>query len=202
MDWHKKNSRKENSASSDHVNVCLDTLTHVHTFVQTHTLPIWLAAQMVALGDARGQKDSSNQLHTTTHAHNLSHTHTYIYARGRCDAHLIVYTYMHKCSAQRNMYMQANPLKRFPFLIFCLFSTGYANLNVLMFHLAAQWVDHCLSKLNFHFKWHIFCKNSMWLQSYEKFTNYILLNLSSICSCGLALLKTCFHSQCVQRAAF
>lgn len=93
---------------------------------------------MVALGDARGQKDSSNQLHTTTHAPNLSYTHTYIYARGRCDAHLIVYTYMHKCSAQRNMYMQANPLKRFPFLIFCLFSTGYANLNVLMFHLEAQ----------------------------------------------------------------
>ena len=118
--------------------------THIHTFAQTHTLPIWLAAQMVALGDARGQKDSSNQLHTHTHTHTVYNV---------IDIHVLVNTCMHKCSICGSRQVQTyNTHTETHTHSLCFFLLSHTPNGADVSFIRSM-TRPLFVKPNFHFKW-------------------------------------------------
>lgn len=148
--------------------------THKH-FVQTHTLPIWLAAQMVAEGDARGQKDSANQLHTH---------------KGQSDRHVIVHTCMHKCSMCGKTHPDSISLSAGASLPLSLHPCSHKpNGSDVSFICSAT--RSPFVKLNFHFGWKCSFSNMYIcarprLHKHSWHMMYILcLIFHLICSCGL-----------------
>lgn len=145
--------------------------------MQTHILPIWLAAQMVALGDARGQKDSANQLHTHKGQRDILTCHS-----------------SHMYAQMFNMWQQTHPdslslsagsslpLSLHP----CSHKPNGADVSFICSATRSPFV-----KLNFHFGWKCSFSNMyicVWPQLHEHAWHmmHILCSIfHSICSCGL-----------------